>query len=99
MPHWAPPSTVRIVPVVDAEHLVVQLLCDVGELAVARGDPGVVDEHVDPAEVAVDALDQRLELVPVPDVACAPGCLDAVQAQPLDDLVAGVGLAADADDL
>ena len=34
-----------------------------------RRDAGVVDQHVDAAEVAVDVLDQRVELVPVPDVA------------------------------
>ena len=40
-------------------------------LLVQRRDAGVVDEHVDAPEVAVDVLDQPVELLPVPDVAGA----------------------------
>ena len=56
---------------VDADHLVEQLLGDVGQLAYMRRDAGVVDQHVDPAEIAIDVLDEPLELVPAPDVARA----------------------------
>ena len=64
-----------------------------------RRDAGVVDEHVDAAEVAVDVLDQPVELLPVPDVAGVGARAAAVGAQRGGDLVAGVGLAADDDDL
>src|SRR5207248_4684448 len=70
-------------------------LADLGKLPVHGRQPGVVDEHVDAAEVAVDVLDEPLETVPVPDVADAGRRLRALRAQGLDDLVAGVGLAAD----
>ena len=63
-----------------------------------RRDAGVVDEDVDAPEVAVDVLDERVELVPVPDVARARGGLGALGAQRRGHLVAGVGLAADDDD-
>ena len=69
-------------------------------LLVHRRDAGVVDEHVDAAEVAVDVLDQPVELLPVPDVAgVGRSRLAALGAQRGGDLVAGVGLAADDDDL
>ena len=44
-------------------------------------------------------LDERLELVPVPDVARATGGFESLRPQTRDDLVAGFGLAADHDDL
>ena len=68
-------------------------------LSYMRRDAGVVDEDVDAPEVAVDVLDEGVELVPVPDVAGARGSLGALGAQRRRDLVAGVGLAADDDDL
>ena len=46
-----------------------QLLGDIGQLAVERRQAGVVDQHVDAAEVAVDVLDERVESVPVADMA------------------------------
>ena len=84
---------------VDGDHLVEELLGDVAEALVDRRDAGVVDEHVDAAEVAIDVLDQPVELLPVPDVAGVGARAAAVGAQRGGDLVAGVGLAADDDDL
>ena len=81
------------------DDLVEQLLGDVGEAPVDRRDAGVVDEHVDAAEVAIDVVDQPVELLPVPDVARVGGRPAALGAQRGGDLVAGVGLAADDDDL
>ena len=54
---------------VDGDHLVEQLLGHLAQRAVERRDAGVVDEHVDAAELAVRRLDEPLELVPAADVA------------------------------
>ena len=40
-----------------------------GGIGVRRCDAGVVDEHVDPSELRVRGLDERLALVPPRDVA------------------------------
>ena len=50
---------------VDGDHLVPQLLGDARGSAIRRGDPGVVDEHVDPPELLVGGIDERLDVVPV----------------------------------
>ena len=68
-------------------------------LSYMRRDAGVVDQDVDAAELAVDVLDERVDLVPVADVARAGGSLCALGAQRGRDLLAGVGLAADDHDL
>ena len=49
------------------------------------------------AEVAVDVIDERLELVPTADVARAAGSLGPLRPQRRGDLVACLGLAADDD--
>ena len=51
------------------EHLVPELLGDALRIGVRRRDPGVVDEHVDAAELVVGRVDERVDLVPVADVA------------------------------
>jgi hypothetical protein len=59
-----------------------------------RGDAGVVDEHVDVAELAVDSVDETVQLVPVADVA---GIGEGAAAQGADlrgHRLAGIELAA-----
>ena len=63
---------------VDGDHLVEQVLGDLGQPPVHGRDTGVVHEHVDAAEVSVDPIDKRLELIPVPDMARAAGGFDSV---------------------
>ena len=53
---------------VHADDLVEQVLADVAQARVQRGHPGVVDQHVDPAELRVDRVDEPVAVVPSTDM-------------------------------
>lgn len=72
---------------VDAERLVVQVFGNRLEILVERRHSGIVDEDVDATEVLEGAVDQRVAVVPLADVACdgertpSGRCLDLLRSQ------------------
>ena len=54
---------------VEVHHLVPHGLGHLGDVAVQQRHPRVVHEHVDPSELVVSGVGQRLELVPYRHVA------------------------------
>ena len=79
---------------IDVQHLVVQRLRDIRRTAVERRHAGVVDQHVDLAEMSVNRVDQPVYLIPVADVAAMGESAPAERLDLLRHGLARIGLAA-----